>query len=239
MPKAKAFIAKQGKTATAKSIEALESLLPAPEQQPGDTIDRDKAFQTYAAFNGDVARTAHALNVEPLVLLKMVDEGQWSIRLRSIFELRKTGKPADVERGISRTINFVQAHRLRMYLDRVVAWLYNMNDEEMIDFCVKPVLDKEGNSVGKMIVLKPLAELATALEKVHMMCYYSMADSPSERNKRGIDDNKELSLVDMHAAMAQQMAEIHEDDSPRAKELDAELKKANPDPSNPLAPPAS
>jgi hypothetical protein len=61
-------------------------------------FDIEQAFQLYATFCGDVERTAHALNVSPVDVLRTADEERWSERLKSILELKKSARPGDIVR---------------------------------------------------------------------------------------------------------------------------------------------
>lgn len=167
--------------------------------------DIDKAFQTYASFSGDAIQTAHVLGIAPAEVLHLAEQHGWAGRLKSIFELRKSGKPQDIERAISRTVNFVQAHRMRIVLDRIVNELYTKSGAELVDLCISDRKDKDGNTIGQTLNLKPYTELAAALEKVHLMTYYSLSDSPGERKQRKPEDDGPT-LQDIHSQIAAAMA---------------------------------
>ena len=56
-------------------------------------IDRENAFLLYATFCGDIERTAHALNVPAVAVLKVADEEGWQTRLGPIIALKKSTRP--------------------------------------------------------------------------------------------------------------------------------------------------
>lgn len=185
-----------------KKVNAAMNALDAAEATP----DIDKAFQTYASFTGDAVQTAHALGIPPAEVLRLAEQHGWAGRLKSIFDLRKSGKPQDVERAISRTINFVQAHRMRIVLDRVVNELYSKSGAELVDLCISNRHDSDGKVIGQTLNLKPYTELAAALEKVHMMTYYALTDSPGERKQRKPEADDGPTLQDIHSQIAAAMA---------------------------------
>ena len=100
--------------------------IPNPEDAQEVVFDREQAFLLYATFCGDLEKTAHALNVRPVEVLRMVDEEGWNERLKAILELKKSGRPGDIERAINRALNFVMAHKFRLFLERVLFRLTGM-----------------------------------------------------------------------------------------------------------------
>src|SRR5512147_2825458 len=81
-------------------------------------VNREDAFLVYASFCGDVIRAGHALGLPPSAVLKMADDEGWAAKLAPILELSKTGKPGDIERAMNRAVSFVQAHRMKNFLNR-------------------------------------------------------------------------------------------------------------------------
>jgi len=191
-------------------------------QQPRIDFNREDAFQLYATFCGDVERTAHALNVPAVAILKVVEEENWSARLRSILELKKSNRPGDVERAINRALNFVQAHRLRLFLERMMSRLTNMSPEEAEEYLMQESVTKDGN-ISKKLSTRPLADLAAALEKCHAMTYMALNDSAAERTRRNETGDPASSSGELHKKIAEGMAAIRSSTSPRAQLLDAQL----------------
>lgn len=223
-----ARVVSHGKKALAHTQAAVEGLDVIAEP------DIDKAFQTYASFSGDAVQTAHVLSIPVDEVLRLAEAHNWVSRLKAVFELQKTGKPKDVERAISRTINFVQAHRMRIVLDRIVNELYTKTGAELVDLCISNRLDKDGKIAGQTLNLKPYTELCAALEKVHMMTYYSLTDSPGERKQRKPEADDGPTLQDIHSQIAAAMA----GQSQTPKELlDAEAKRQGQQAATVVSPP--
>jgi hypothetical protein len=190
-------------------------------------IDRENAFLLYASFSGDARKTAHALNADPVIVLRVADEEHWQTRIASLLELKKSGRPGDVERGINRTMNFVQAHRMRLVLERLIHKLSMMSDEDLLSYCLEDIVEKDG-SVRKKISTRPFADLTSAMEKIQMLTYAALNDTTVERSVRAKKDeaDESITVTDMHAAIAKQMAEAGASQSPRAQLFDAQLKQA-------------
>lgn len=228
MPNFPAIRAKEGKKAAGLVEERIIELDPATRSEVTH-FDVEKAFETYCAFGGDVIRTAAAMKLDVLDIVRACDENHWATRLRHVFELKKAGKPGEIERVISRTMNFVQAHRLRVILDRVLAHYHSMSDEELVEACYEPKTDKEGAVIGKKANVKPFTDLAAALEKCHMMLYYALSDSMPERAKRKENPDDDVPLAEIHSVIARQMSERGQQ-SPREQLIDAQAKQVGIDP---------
>lgn len=168
-----------------KLVEQLNDIDPVyVEQAKQEGWDVERAWQLYAQFTGDVERTAHALGVKPSQILDVATRFHWQEKLKPIIELKQSGKPGDLERGISRAMNFVQAHRLRIVLQRMLDKFYSMPDEELFEACFTSQRDRDGNVVGKIVNTKPFCDLAAAMEKVQNMTYAALSDTATERAKR-------------------------------------------------------
>src|SRR6266481_5737735 len=104
--------------------------------QPDSTIrlDREQAFLLYATFAGDVERVAIALNVRAIDVLRIADEDGWIEKLKPIIELKKSTRPGDLERACNRALNFVQAHKFRMFIDRVIFRLAGLSADEFEEY---------------------------------------------------------------------------------------------------------
>jgi hypothetical protein len=187
-------------------------------------IDRENAFLLYATFTGDLERTAHALNIRACDVLLMADEEKWNEKLKPILELKKSTKPGDVERAINRALNFVQAHRMRMVIERVVFRLYNMKPDEMEEYLfAQSSIGKDGKEyVYKKLTTRSLADLASAIEKCHAMSYMALNDSAPERGRRK-DDSDPVAAGDMHVKIAEAMQKAAESKTVRAQLFDAQV----------------
>lgn len=195
-----------------KSLDELDPTFVAEAEAAG--FDVERAFQFYAQFSGDIERTAHALGVAPVDVLRAADRLKWNAQLEKIFELKKSGRPGDIERGISRAMNFVQAHRMRVVIERLLKKFYDMTDDELFEsaFTVKVTTAKDGSeSEQRTINTKPFADLATAMEKCQQMTYIALTDTATERAARreSTGDDDGASVGQLHAIIAQAMSETH------------------------------
>lgn len=190
------------------------------------SFDREQAFLLYAAFAGDLERTAHALNIRPEQVLAIVEEGNWNARLKPIIELRKSTRPGDFERGINRALNFIQAHKYRLFLERLIFRITNMTAQEFEDYFLQPEkMTADGKTVAAKLSTRALADLASAMEKAHAMSYHALNDTAAERVKRKEDDDG-MSAADLHVKLAKAMQEVGADKTIRAKLFDAQIATA-------------
>lgn len=196
--------------------------VPSLESLPVE-IDRQQAFLLYAANCGDVEKTAHALGIPAVTLLKVVDEESWVSRLGPIMEKMKSHKPGDLERGINRALNFVQAHRLRLILERAVKVMTGWTDAEMQANLLQETCTKMGSSTK--LTTRWAADFATALEKCHSMTYQALNDTASERVKRK-EESTDGSALDLHARIAAAMGSAGGTKTPRGLLFDAQLEVA-------------
>lgn len=192
--------------------DSSPELLP-PTDKPSDapnnaTLDMDNAFMLYAIFCGDSIRTAHALNVKPEIIASMsVTEG-WDKKLEPIISLHKSTKPGDVERAVNRAMNFVQAHKCRMFFERVLNQMCGMTTSELEAFLF-PRTGKRGSDeviVEQRFTTRSLADMAHALEKCHMMTYMALGDSSTERKERGDSEDSDATAAHVHLKLADAMA---------------------------------
>jgi hypothetical protein len=225
------YTVKRGRGTAKRTLEKLNATMPeAGNPETPLTFDREQAFLLYANFCGDVEKTAHALNIKPLDVLKIADDEEWNARLASIIKLKKSGKPGDVERGINRAMNFVQAHRMRCFLERMIRKLDAMSDDELFKYCLTETVKKQKDgteTVEHHISTRPFADLASALEKVHVLTYLSLSDQAADRSARkeqnaGAD---EASTQEIHSAIAEAMSKSRAA-TPRSLLTEAQLAAA-------------
>jgi hypothetical protein len=185
-------------------------------------FDRQAAFLLYAQFCGDAVRTAAALNIKPCDILEVSKEAKWDEQIQPILELKASGRPGDVERALNRAVNFVQAYKLKIFLERVLHKLDQMKDEDIEDFVFQSSV-RDG-VVTKKLDMRPLTDLVAAVEKAHALTYAALGDTATERIKRV--DNVSANLEDIHVKMADAFARIKAGDSRTEKLFDARLRLA-------------
>lgn len=198
---------------------------------PEASLDRKQVFLLYATLCGNVAQTAAALNMSEATIQRLVDEDGWETKIESIVALKKSGKPSEVERAINRAINFCQAHRLRLFVERVLQKLTDMTDAEIEDYIFCSEIPAKGGKPGATVAklnTRPIADLVAAAEKAQSLSYAALGDSPTERIKREAFTNDKVgeSASEIGAKIAAAMQEVVASESPRALLFDAQLREA-------------
>lgn len=215
-----------------KPKSSITDLPMSDESLPLDSnvkFDRESAFQLFAVFAGDVERTAHSLNVRPIDVLRVAEDEGWLLKLQPILELKKSKRPGDIDRGLNRARNFVQALRLVTFLERVLKKLMDMPSEELNDYLFQTITttSKTGEvSEAKKLSTRPLADLTSAIEKAHAASYLALNDTVQDRTKRQEHGEDPDALGDLNVAIAKSMASVLASNSPRAMLFDAQLKIA-------------
>lgn len=234
MPRApKASLVKIGSAKAKELLKSVEELDPkiSAELSQEAGFDVEKAFQTYAQFSGDVVRTGHALGVPAVDILRAADRLGWNKQLESILALKSSGKPGDVERGISRALNFIQAHRMRIVLERLLDILYAKSAEELFDMALTTKTTKGKGGVETETVslnTRPFADICAALEKVQSLTYLALADSVGERTKRSEEREDGVSATQLHSMIASAMAKAAPAGDPSTQLLQQQLDEAKP-----------
>lgn len=174
-------------------------------------LDTEQVFLVYATLLGDSVATAAAVGCTQAVVAKLADQERWDDRIAPMVKKKKSQRPGDVERAINRAINFAQSHRLRMFLERVARQLYDMNDSSLAEYLIKITPGAKPDAEGKQkmsLSTRPLADLATAIEKAQALTYQALSDTATDRKTRdeGHDDG-EMSAAALHAQIAKAMSE--------------------------------
>lgn len=189
-------------------------------------VDREQAFLLYATFCGDIEKTAHSLNISASAVSAMATANNWPQKLQPILDLKKSARPGDIERAINRALNFVQAHRYRLFLERALQRLHSFTDAELTSYMESRFKTKDGQEVVKLST-RSLADFATALEKAHALTYIALHDTAPERIKRQAreEQNEEPAVVDIHAKISEAMNKVAASQSPKALLFDAQVKQ--------------
>lgn len=199
---------------------AVEVLLKEPITLGPAQPDPEQIFLLFAAFGGDIFRCAHACGLPPEDITQYAEQGKWLERIRALIELKKGEKGPDVERGISRAVNFVQANKYRLIIERIIRGLDRMETNELIEHFVSRKVDSAGQAVITGFNLRPLADIASAMEKTHWMTYQALLDAPQDRaGRREKVKDDGAAEDDIHAKIARTLAGMVEH-SP-AKQIEA------------------
>jgi hypothetical protein len=200
-----------------------------PIEQPLPEFDREQAFLLYATFTGDAERTAHCLGVQPIDVLRIADDEGWNLRLQSIIALKKSNRPGDIERALNRAQNFVQAFRMRVFIERVLNKLTGLSSEQLDEYVFASQKDKKGD-ISKKLTTRAIADLTSALEKCHALTYLALNDTVQDRTRRkeqAASDDDSSAAGELNVQIANAMGKLKASASPRALMFDAQLAIAN------------
>jgi len=158
-------------------------------------IDVAKVFQTYITFNGDIDRTAAAIDMPREDVRKLAESEQWTEKIKEWNELRD-GNNKDLQVQINRAVNFVQAHRLRNVVDRIIQYFNNLQEQQLIDLLT------ESTPKGSKFNTRPLTDLVKAAEACHVMSQRALGDSnaPADDNTKGGGSSVALAVMKAMAA---------------------------------------
>lgn len=158
---------------------------------PTTAIDKNKLdtiriFETFVAFSGDVTRTAVACNVSPDTVHALAKAEGWHAKVKEWTTLRE-GSTADVAVQVNRAVNFVQAHRLRSLVDKVVTELSRLEPAELVSRLSSVSTKGTGdNAVTREIFsARALTDLVKAAESAHLMTQRALGDTAQERPENG------------------------------------------------------
>lgn len=187
------------------------------------TLDLDQVFMLYTAFCGDVARTAHSAGITREEVQALAMKHEWPAKIESIVTLTKGEKPGDVERAVNRAMNFVQAHRCRVFIEGVLRSLMDRARAtgDPLELMRTDRVNKAGEILGTVYSTRPLADLTSAMEKIHWMTYQALNDSPQERARRAEKPLDETAQYDVHARMSAALSKMR-GVSPAAQLADAQ-----------------
>lgn len=194
---------RSGKRRALDLVETTMLATPHRKSPDPELTDRDNAFLVFCSFSGDLARTAQHLNSTPDAVAQVAQEDNWLEKAKPLIAFKKFGNPAEAERHVNRTVNFLQATQLRKVLEAVVVYLSRMPNDKLMEYCLEESTDKDGRKVMK-VHTRPFADLAAALEKVHALSYAALNDTVTERGhrQRSNPDDEPVAVSDIHAALA-------------------------------------
>lgn len=175
--------------------------------QPPESFDEEHVFRLFASFSGDVERTAHAAGLMAEDVVQLAESHGWLKRISVLLKLQKSGRPGDAERGVNRSLNFVQADRFRQFLERFLRGVCALSDDELARYCMASEVDKSGTQIFRLHT-RPFADLASAMEKCHAMTYAALSDTATDRKERNEDPDADHTVGGLHMAIANAMAQI-------------------------------
>lgn len=174
------------------SLETIEQF--SKQKQRTDVA---QAFLVFMATIGDTEKTALALDLDPEFIGWLAEQEGWTAKVRRVSLMSKGEKPGDWERAQNRCLNYIQAHRVRTLIDRLLVELTNCSADDFLTRFRN--LDKHGQPTG--MSGRFFADLMAALSKVHELSYYALGDSVGERLERAKEEGGDHSVADIHAAL--------------------------------------
>lgn len=159
-------------------------------------LDVVQIFQTYIAFNGDADKTALALNIDAASVKNLASIEHWPDKVREWNKLRE-GDPRDFQIEVNRAINYVQAHRARALLDKVISHLSDGDAKQLV-----AMLTVEGKH-GSEFKTRALTDLVKAMEACQLMTQRALGDTVAERpEESGDKKGSSIALLVMNALNA-------------------------------------
>jgi len=156
-------------------------------------LDISQIFLVFVALVGDVYKTAAALNLDPELVQKLVDSEGWATKIQRVTLMSKSGRPGDYEKAVNRALAFVQGHRIRSLIDRVITRFSDMTEAEICH---------EITAVGKNgirhVSARFFTDLAAAAEKANALTFTALGDTATDRAQSEPD---ELNASALHAAV--------------------------------------
>jgi len=158
-------------------------------------LDVSQILLVYVAMVGDVNRTAAALDMDPAVVRQLATQEGWENKIQRVTMLSKSNRPGDWEKAQNRALCFVQGHRIRNLVDRVILHFEDMTEEEV---CAE--ITATGKNGVRHVSARFFTDLAAAAEKAHSMCYAALDDTITARNERG-EEPDQMNASALHAAV--------------------------------------
>jgi hypothetical protein len=174
-------------------------------------LDKNRAdvaqiFLVWMGLMGDSIKTAAALNLEPAQVEELAASEGWADKIRRVSVMSKSGRPGDYERSVNRCLNFVQVQCIRQNINRMLAEISALTNEELLSrACVRT---RDG---GQQLSAKIFLDLASAAEACQRMSYMALGDSISERGESDGGTGKGHSSNDLHAAIIASLSNPSED----------------------------
>lgn len=139
-----------------------------------NTLDVAQIFQTFITFCGDVDKTAVALNLDRETIAQLAHAENWTQKVGEWSALRE-GDPRDLQIQINRAVNYVQAHRARALLDKVIGFLSEGDAAALVD---RLTINTKN---GPEFKTRALTDLVKAMEACQLMTTRALGDTVDER----------------------------------------------------------
>jgi len=160
-------------------------------------LDVASIFEHFLMFNGDADKTAVALNLDPQDVRQLAIVERWQDKVERWNQVRQ-GDSQDAQVQINRAVNFVQSHRMRSILDKLVTELSAKDASELVELLTTH------NAHGSSFNTRPLTDLVKGLEACQAMTQRALGDTADERpdgNAKG-QKGSSIALMVMQAMSA-------------------------------------
>jgi hypothetical protein len=157
-----------------------------------NTLDVSQIFQTYITFCGDAQKTAVACDVDVLTVKELARTENWDLKAAEWSKLRD-GNPAEVQIQINRAVNYVQAHRARALLDKVIAFLSEGDASDLVNRLTI------NTKHGPEFKTRALTDLVKAMESCQLMTQRALGDNPNVKPEDESANGSSITLQVMKA----------------------------------------
>lgn len=161
-----------------------------------NSLDVSKIFLTFTAFGGDLHRTAYAEDLPFETVRDLAREENWDTKLKELNKTKGDSKEASIQ--INRAINFVQAHRTRSVLEKVLNELVKLEGPELLE----RLTVSRGENGGSEIKTRALTDLVKAIETTQLMTARALGDTEAERPKAETAAGSDIALKVLNAMNA-------------------------------------
>lgn len=153
-------------------------------------IDPGEAFSLYALHGGNVERVALILGADVADVAGMASRWNWKVKVKDA-----TGDSTDsteAQRQLNRGVNFIQAHRLRSFVDSVI--------QELSDSDAMRAATTIASANGSRRDFRVLRDVAEAARTAQELTYRALGDSlDAARNERAKGSEGSIALAAMAA----------------------------------------
>lgn len=173
--------------------------------------DFAQLFSAYVAFAGDLRKAAAVCNVPYSVAQAAAEREHWQQKLPDFALAGPSGAPGSLElqQQINRAVNYIQAHRLRSIIDRVVTRLAAMDTDQLIELLTRTT------RAGAEFTARPLTDLVKAAEACQNMTMRALGDSSTNPDESS--SGSKVGLLVMRAMDAADQVGISSVDIVRAE----------------------
>lgn len=143
--------------------------------------DEANIMLLYMSFLGDIPKVAAAANLRPDQVVAMAAAKGWDKRVAVLTNVRDAHGAEAMAKELNRTVNLVQALRLRSLLDAIIRRT-TRNKVNLDRFIEIEKRDRTGRVVATQLSMRNAVELVKAVEIAQRLTYTALGDSLGERN---------------------------------------------------------